>query len=189
MYELSWGCLSTSWKPEPGHSECCLYSTISSSRRLAKSLHGSVCYYRDVLPNCCLPLYTLILFTWEMGGLVVVRGAETSTVTLSWNVPADTFCQFNPSVKHKHGKTWLQTLILMDNQNIATSNFIGFSIWESLETWRIFTQTQNICFGKIQPGTANSRIVPWFYPSVFVALQSAAEQNIHQSRFLSCNKF
>lgn len=28
-----------------------------------KVLHGSVCYYRDVLPNCSLTLYLLILFT------------------------------------------------------------------------------------------------------------------------------
>lgn len=29
-----------------------------------KVLRGSVCYYRDVLPNCPLTLYVLLLFTW-----------------------------------------------------------------------------------------------------------------------------
>lgn len=32
-----------------------------------KVLHGSVCYYRDVLPNCPLNLYILILFAWGRG--------------------------------------------------------------------------------------------------------------------------
>lgn len=32
-----------------------------------KTLQGSVCYYRDVLPNCALTSYMLSLFTWGGG--------------------------------------------------------------------------------------------------------------------------
>lgn len=184
--ELSWGCFSTPWKLKPGRSECCLYSSISSSSH--KVLHGSVCYYRDVLPNCPLNLYILILFAWGRGLLTcqgfLVREGEWQGVGWcevgpkaaaspllemllrghSANSPQlwVTFCQTQTWYCCKPQHEW-------EVKNIATTNFVYFRSWESLEPLRIEQQDCFLLLSKL-----------------FVALQSMlkmSEHHIHQSWF------
>lgn len=57
--ELSGGCFSTPWKPELCRSECCLYSSISSSSLLAKS-PAWVCV---LLQGCVAKLSSHFIYT------------------------------------------------------------------------------------------------------------------------------
>lgn len=68
--ELSRGCLSAQWKPEPGRGECCLYSSISSSSRLAKIPAWVCVLLQGCVAKLCSTLYMMILFTWGVGGWV-----------------------------------------------------------------------------------------------------------------------